>query len=205
MIPERTAAQVQISGAVLLPTDPREATVPGVRLTIDRRGVVAEWGEAERRVLRWDTVTGWQVDPYGSDGQSGAVITVQTDTGRLSVAAPGGDTASLHSAVDDLCRRFTRRAAAPPPTVDPWPAHAAPTVPADVELPMVLPPTPSADVTAGGEAGPDDLLGRWRPVLVALLIIVIAAAVSLVLAASAGAIHWPVLGGSGGNGGVVGG
>jgi hypothetical protein len=46
-------------------------------------------------------------------------------------------------------------------------------------------------------------LERWQPVLVVLLVLVLATAVALVLAQSAGVIHLPFLGGSGGSSAVV--
>jgi len=41
------------------------------------------------------------------------------------------------------------------------------------------------------------LAKRWRPVLVVLLVVALAGSVSLLLAQSAGLIHWGFLGGAG--------
>lgn len=57
-------------------------------------------------------------------------------------------------------------------------------------------------MTTDGEATPPARaatgLERWQPVLVVLVALVLATAVALVLAQSAGAIHLPFLGGTGG-------
>jgi hypothetical protein len=191
--------QVQINGAIIVPTDPSQPTVPGIQLTIDGRGVVVQWGSTEPRALPWDSVVGWRVDPYDIGGQPGAIVTVQTHERLFRFAAPGGDTASLGYVVDDLCRHYRRLASmAPAATATPGGAVAdgAPGGPA----------APSATMAAEPATGAQ--LARWQPVLVVVLVVFLAAAVALILAQSAGAIHWPILGGGSGTrggGGTTGG
>ncbi len=186
--------QVQITGAVLIPTDPEQPAIRGVRLTFDRRGVVVEWATTEPRIVRWEAVKGWRVDPDEFDGEKGSFVIVETPDSTFRFAATGADAVSLGYAVDALCAHFTRVDVAPAPTQD-----------------AVRPPGPRPDPRSpDAPDAPDDGLApgrdrhaRWKPVLVVVLVLVLATAVSLLLAESAGAIHWPILGGGGGTPGAM--
>ena len=186
MTADGDGGQVQITGAVLIPTDPTQPAVPGARLTLDRRGVVVESGSSEPRVVRWEAVKGWRVDPFEFEGRTGSLVTVETQRNTFRLAAKGADAVSLGYAVDALCAHFTRVDAPPAPTE------------AAVHPPGARPDPRGPEVPDDALAPGADRHARWKPVLVVALVLVLATAVSLLLAQSAGAIHWPILGGGGG-------
>lgn len=147
----------------------------GVRLTIDRRGVVliAPGTDAER-VLRWDRIVGWQVEPTTTaTGAPGALIVYRTETAAYRFAVAGADPGALGYLVEQLGHGYraqqARAQAAPPPAAE-----------------ATAPP-------AGGIAG---AIHRLQPVLVVALVVLLVAAVTLILLQSAGVIHIPLLGGN---------
>jgi hypothetical protein len=176
------AGQVHVDGVVLIPADPGHEAITGLTLDIDHRGVVVTAGDGTPRTLGWDAVTGWRVDPYDIEGRPGAAVTVQTAGKVLHFAVPGSDPVAISHGVGQLALMHGGMGT----------AESAPVAPGEADRPAAE----MAVVRRGS-------LEHWQPVLVTLLIVVLATAIALVLAQSAGAIHLPLLGGYGDQGSVV--
>jgi len=174
--PDRAeAAELHLEGLTLLdPSDDRPA-VRGLTLTFGGVGVAITGAGPNPRVLAWGSVETLRVDPWG-DG--GAVVSVRGPGRTYRFVAPGQDPVTLGFVLEGIRR--------PPPGPR---SVAAATAPG---------PRPRGPRHRGGRGrrGASGL-DRWRPFLVVALIVVLAGSVALVLAQSAGAIHLPLLGGSG--------
>ncbi len=182
---------------------------PGTAGTPGTPGTAGTPGTSDPKTVPWCDVTGWRVDPYTLAGREGAAVTLQTAGRVLHFAIPGGDPGTIERALRELAER--RHAS--PEHADQGEAEPAPITSA----PADSPDAPQADATAVRAAGTPDAadapqagatgvpttrapggsFARWQPILVVLLVLFLATAVSLVLAQSAGAIHLSWLGGFG--------
>jgi hypothetical protein len=171
---DRAATQegLNLSDTILLEVGGRPGRVPGVNVSIVRRGVVLSSSADEQpRILPWSRIKGWRVDPWpGEEGPYGALLTYASDTNTYMFGVPGAESTALAYLVDQLSRGFLSEARRPR---QPESASSAATTTIQRRLKSV------------------------KPLLVLLLLIVLVAVVTLLLLQSAGVIHLPLLGGNG--------
>jgi hypothetical protein len=197
-----------VSGLLLLDPHGHDPTpVDSITFDDDGIGVVRTRGEAPR-VLRWDAVVthavepwaggvipAWWVgrDPAGVEPVDGAILDFGTTDGGRSGSLPHAEAGALISIQTRAgTYRFLRSGGDPSQLAERIAAlavrHRGPVGASSVTT-----------VVSGrhrrGRARSRSTWDRARPVLVVLLILVIAASVTLILLQSAGVIHLPILGG----------
>ncbi len=174
---QATAARrgLRIPGVILIGHSPTGSVyAPGVHLVFDHRGVgVASNAIDLPRVLPWDSLHGYHVDPWQGDNgasgnallaPSGALVVIETKQGAYRFIVPGAQAAALGQQIGNLASTYRERRQA------------------------------AADEEPAAQRTRASAYERWQPVLVVILVIVVATAVALILAQSAGAIHISFLG-----------
>jgi len=151
------------------PADAGPAVGAPAHLVVDHRGVVVgQPAAATGVVVPWAELSSWSVER--ADDES--VVSLATKTAHHRVGVPATDAVLLACLFDDLAAGYGWR-------------------PTPGEAPTLSEPDADEPVERTGWR-------RAQPVLVVVLVVVLATAVGLVLAQSAGLVHLPLIGGNGG-------
>ncbi len=186
---QKALLALHLQGVSLLAENPERDELGGLALTIDERGLVVQHPVAGHgpRVLPWSSVSAWRVDHSGA---SGAVLTVEMGQRSFRFVVTGTDPAEVASVVE----RFAHARACVVGTGDM--SRSEQGEGDGPHAPMSRPQMQAAQRARSRSAGRRS--PSWRIALALALVILLALGVFLVLAQSAGLLHLPFLGSSGG-------